>query len=197
MNCIQPTAPAEETLRLVPKAVSISLIAASTLGALRAEAVGVGGPLVDRDQDRRHARRRRSWSWGARGSRRAAAEAGRRAPPSPLRRARLGSSASGAGVRLGLRPRRAAIAACRFGVGTAGRARPAGGDQRVALLDAGSAARARSVPAGGGRPVSPLRRHRRRGGRRRSAATRRGRRQRQRHAASRMSPSRRLIRARP
>ena len=40
---------------LVPKAVSISLIAASTAGALRAEAVGGGGPLVDRDQDRRHA----------------------------------------------------------------------------------------------------------------------------------------------
>src|SRR5262245_52236259 len=32
MNCIQPTAPAEETLRLVPKAVSISLIPASTAG---------------------------------------------------------------------------------------------------------------------------------------------------------------------
>ena len=29
-NCIQPTAPAVETLRLVPKAVSIRLIAAST-----------------------------------------------------------------------------------------------------------------------------------------------------------------------
>ncbi len=30
MNCIQPTAPAVETLRLVPKAVSIRLIPAST-----------------------------------------------------------------------------------------------------------------------------------------------------------------------
>ncbi len=30
MNCIQPIAPAEETLRLVPKAVSIRLIEAST-----------------------------------------------------------------------------------------------------------------------------------------------------------------------
>jgi len=28
MNCIQPIAPAEETLRFVPNAVSISLIAA-------------------------------------------------------------------------------------------------------------------------------------------------------------------------
>src|SRR4029453_15142006 len=30
MNCIQPSAPAEETFRLVPKAVSILLIPAST-----------------------------------------------------------------------------------------------------------------------------------------------------------------------
>ena len=30
MNCIQPWAPAEETLRLVPKAVSILLMPAST-----------------------------------------------------------------------------------------------------------------------------------------------------------------------
>jgi hypothetical protein len=30
MNCIHPTAPAVETLRLVPKAVSILLIPAST-----------------------------------------------------------------------------------------------------------------------------------------------------------------------
>ena len=30
MNCIQPSAPAVETLRLVPKAVSIRLIEAST-----------------------------------------------------------------------------------------------------------------------------------------------------------------------
>ena len=30
MNCIQPRAPAVETLRLVPKAVSIRLIEAST-----------------------------------------------------------------------------------------------------------------------------------------------------------------------
>src|SRR6478672_1946070 len=32
MNCIQPSAPAEETLRLVPKAVSIRLIPARTAG---------------------------------------------------------------------------------------------------------------------------------------------------------------------
>ena len=84
MNCIQPIAPAEETLRLVPKAVSTSLIPASTAGALRAEAVGGGGPLVDRDQDRRARRPRRSWSSGSRGSRRSAAAArrARRAPPS-------------------------------------------------------------------------------------------------------------------
>ena len=30
MNCIQPSAPAEETFRLVPKAVSILLMEAST-----------------------------------------------------------------------------------------------------------------------------------------------------------------------
>src|SRR5664279_5273905 len=32
MNCIQPSAPAEETLRLVPKAVSTSLMPARTAG---------------------------------------------------------------------------------------------------------------------------------------------------------------------
>ena len=57
MNCIHPIAPAEEMLRLVPKAVSIALIAGQHARALGAEAVGVGGALVDRDQDRRDAGR--------------------------------------------------------------------------------------------------------------------------------------------
>ena len=108
MNCIQPIAPAEETLRLVPKAVSISLIAGEHRGALGAEAVGGGGPLVDRDQDRRHAGARRSSSSGSRGFRRVRPGGGGGFGAPPLRLRRL--------LRLrfvGVRPPRSAAASAR------------------------------------------------------------------------------------
>ena len=50
MNCIQPSAPAEETLRLVPKAVSILLIAGEHLPG--DPVLGAAG-LVDRQQEGR------------------------------------------------------------------------------------------------------------------------------------------------
>ena len=91
MNCIQPIAPAEEVLRLVPKAVSISLIPARIAGALRAEPVGVGGALVDRDQDRRHAASRAARA-GERGDREESAGRRWRAAVSASGRLRLPAS---------------------------------------------------------------------------------------------------------
>ena len=55
MNCIQPSAPAEETLSVGAEGGLDLVDPGQDRRALRAEPVGRRGPLVHRDQDRRHA----------------------------------------------------------------------------------------------------------------------------------------------
>ena len=123
MNCIQPIAPAEETLRLVPKAVSISLIAGEHRGALRAEAVGRRRPAGRSGSGPGGRRRRRSSSSGSRGFRRVRRAGGSGASSPPASVSASGSS-SGFFFRAVSAPSRGAAAAlrlrCRRGLGRCG-----------------------------------------------------------------------------
>ena len=147
MNCIQPTAPAEEGPRLVPKAVSIALIPARIAGPWGPSPYWSEAALVDRDQDRRHAvdraarggqRGDREDAGGGRGGRSArggsvsasASGASASTPPSPASTPPLGGGDSVAGAGGGTSVSFSLTGGCSASLGAAGAEGPAGRRRR-------------------------------------------------------------------